>query len=609
MVQRRKLPNGQNLMCIVYHDEKLPLHHLRQLRSSLYQIFDYSSIFSDLRKFSTYINDKFIVNKIVFILSGNQAHLLCCMVQSRTQSPKNPFLYELQFGQEKLQSNLANGQRFQNIDRLVDKIVDNVKEYIKNEDNHCKESIENDELILQRSALSFSIYDQFQEQQSLYCLPRESLKFLLFQSFVEELLIIEDKKEDLEKMWSACRYKAINENNGTYLGQIDEFKSLYDPNKAIQFYSKNSFLFRWINAALRCENMEKIFTFHPFITHLHKQLTVLSQQQGLERSSSPYTLYRGKKLPRSILQQLSDNKNNLISMKGFLSTTTNSDVANMFADPNNIVMGNESVIFEMHLDDTQLNEMIRMKRPYANISTGSDHGDENEVLFFMGFIWCIKSVEPTSDNNWKIELELSADIASQMNNNFKEWKSESTYFTLGKILHELGEYTNAIEFYKRMFTESSNLLERTRTSIYHYIAKSEYANGSYQSAYDNLEQAEKILENISKSNDEINLHFRSIYAEDAEPSPMCITMNMGLVHRQMNHYEQARHLFNEALQKHGSTTDKAILYNSIGGLNFQQGNYYEALNNYLEALKLTIDQSLKAEINQRINLLNERLHR
>ncbi|CAF4506085.1 unnamed protein product [Rotaria sp. Silwood2] len=157
MVQRRKLPNGQNLMCIVYHDEKLPLHHLRQLRSSLYQIFDYSSIFSDLRKFSTYINDKFIVNKIVFILSGNQAHLLCCMVQSRTQSPKNPFLYELQFGQEKLQSNLANGQRFQNIDRLVDKIVDNVKEYIKNEDNHCKESIENDELILQRSALSFGI--------------------------------------------------------------------------------------------------------------------------------------------------------------------------------------------------------------------------------------------------------------------------------------------------------------------------------------------------------------------------------------------------------------------------------------------------------------------
>ncbi|CAF3213540.1 unnamed protein product [Rotaria sp. Silwood2] len=84
---------------------------------------------------------------------------------------------------------------------------------------------------------------------------------------------------------------------------------------------------------------------------------------------------------------------------------------------------------------------------------------------------------------------------------------------------------------------------------------------------------------------------------------------MGLVHRQMNHYEQARHLFNEALQKHGSTTDKAILYNSIGGLNFQQGNYYEALNNYLEALKLTTDQSLKAEINQRINLLNELLRR
>ncbi|CAF2992955.1 unnamed protein product, partial [Rotaria sp. Silwood2] len=320
MGQRRKLPNGQNLMCIVYHDEKLPLHHLRQLRSCLYQIFDYSSIFSDLLTFSTYIKDKFIVNKLVFILSGNQAHPLCCMVQSRTQSPANSFLYELQFGQEKLRSNLANGQRFQNIDRLFDKIVDDVKGYIKNEDNHCQENIENDELILRRSALSFGICDQFRQQQSFYCLPHESLKFLLFQSFVEELLRIEDKTEDLDKMWSACRNEAINENNMTYIYQIDEFELLYDPNKAIQLYSKNSFLFRWINAALRCENMEKIFTFHPFITHLHKQLAVLSRQQELERSSSQYTLYRGKKLPRSILQQLSDNKNNLISMKGFLST-------------------------------------------------------------------------------------------------------------------------------------------------------------------------------------------------------------------------------------------------------------------------------------------------
>ncbi|CAF2905837.1 unnamed protein product [Rotaria sp. Silwood2] len=600
MVQKRQLSNDENLICITYHDEKLLVHHRDQLQSRLEEIFHYSRIFTDLIEFCTYIKDKFHGYRLVFIFCGNLAQHLCSVVKSRIIDSENFFLYELQFGQERLLSNLPNGQRFQNIDQLFEKIIYDLGGSMENQHDPNQEIPPNDELNLQQSTLTFDIYSRFQQQKPFYSLSRESRRFILFQSFIEILLKIEKTQHDLEEMWAACCREANIENNDIYIKEIQDFQQKYIPNDAIRFYSKNSFLFRYINFALRCESIEKIFTFRPFIAHLHQQLVKLGSQQRSTRQRSEYTFYRGVKLPKQILQRLSDNKDNLISMNGFLSTTKSKTVADMYADPDNPVLGYESVRFEMHLDENQLNEIIITKRPYADISNNSDYRDEDEVLFFMGFIWYIKSVEQTSENLWKVELELSKDLHVYMNSHFDESINNYDYVALGKISHELGEYTSAINFFKRMLRLSPNLSQYDRAKIYLHIAKSEYANNAYENAIENLQKANENICNVSISNDETNFPLRPNYADDAELSTISMLKNMGLVYRQINNYEKAKVSFEEGLRQSLSNTDKAELHYALGELEFEFNRSVIANNHYHLALELAEEPSLKEKINRKL---------
>ncbi|CAF4050712.1 unnamed protein product, partial [Rotaria sordida] len=299
MARKCQLPYDQNLICIVYHDQTLSVHHQDQLQIRLGEIFHCSNTFTDFIEFSQH---------------------LCPMVQTCKMDSKNVFLYELQFGQDRLLSNLPNGQRFQNIDQLFQKIIDDLEGSMENQQDNNRETSQNNELNRQQPTLNFGIYNRFQQQKPFYSLSRESRRFILFQSFIDILLKIEKNENDLKEMWATCCREAHTENNDNYIQQIQNFRTYYSANNAIRYYSKNSCLFRSINAALRCECIEKIFTFHPFIAHLHQQLVALGNQQRSISHCSEYTLYRGVKLPKRIIHQLSDNTNNLISMNGFLST-------------------------------------------------------------------------------------------------------------------------------------------------------------------------------------------------------------------------------------------------------------------------------------------------
>jgi hypothetical protein len=57
------------------------------------------------------------------------------------------------------------------------------------------------------------------------------------------------------------------------------------------------------------------------------EILILRPKQNENRSSIT-NVYRVKLLSESVLQQLIDNKDGLISMNGFLSTTTDLKVAN-----------------------------------------------------------------------------------------------------------------------------------------------------------------------------------------------------------------------------------------------------------------------------------------
>jgi tetratricopeptide (TPR) repeat protein len=213
----------------------------------------------------------------------------------------------------------------------------------------------------------------------------------------------------------------------------------------------------------------------------------------------------------------------------------------------------------------------------------------------MGFVWHIEAVDKLSDNNWKVSLQLSTDMDSDLTKSFNEWKNQCTFFTLGKILHELGEYKRAIGFYDRMLDLTFQLSEKkTLADIHFHIAISAFEDGSYSQALHHLKEAECLIDELITSGNSESTELQPILAEDVSISSMCILMNKCLVYRKRRDYKCAEQSFN-----------KAHLHYHFGVLQFERGYYENARNHFSNAFDLASDQVLKNTTYQRLDTLNK----
>ncbi|CAF1409940.1 unnamed protein product [Rotaria sp. Silwood1] len=75
-----------------------------------------------------------------------------------------------------------------------------------------------------------------------------------------------------------CR--RIYKDNEQVLAEIDAFDQMYHSNAALQWYSRDSFLFQIINQALRSSNVNAMFKMRYFLTDLYAPLHELNKQKN-----------------------------------------------------------------------------------------------------------------------------------------------------------------------------------------------------------------------------------------------------------------------------------------------------------------------------------------
>lgn len=171
-----------------------------------------------------------------------------------------------------------------------------------------------------------------------------------------------------------------------------EYKSSDD---AVYWYTKESFLYLSVNRALRSENIDELYIHRFFITDLCAQLLrIYKQQEQLKHGQDKSIVYRGQFMYHAELEKLKSNAGTLISTNSFFSTTTNINVARIFANSCHNMIG---VLFQIEIDNNT-NSVI-----YATITKHSICPDEEEVLFHIGAVFRINSI--SYDNNlklWKI---------------------------------------------------------------------------------------------------------------------------------------------------------------------------------------------------------------
>ena len=137
--------------------------------------------------------------------------------------------------------------------------------------------------------------------------------FMYSQLFKETLLEIQDDgtDKDMENLSTYCRIQINNmesemrsigkKSREQHRDRIDkvrkDMKSLegkYRNERPIYWYTCESFLYRWLNQALRQLEVDTIYAMGFFIRHLHKDIAELQQEQG--NRLEPFTAYRGQRL-------------------------------------------------------------------------------------------------------------------------------------------------------------------------------------------------------------------------------------------------------------------------------------------------------------------------
>ena len=235
----------------------------------------------------------------------------------------------------------------------------------------------------------------------------ENGPFLQFHLMLDMMLRLDPNHFARGELLEVCRQYSSNSSKD--LAQIDKFEGTYDPKDAITWYTKDTFLYRLMNAWLRSEEINLTFKLRYFIHDLHNQLAQV--QTTFLRHLSPkraiLELYRGLQMNLSEIHQMQQAEGKLVSNNSFLSTTSDYEAALSFAGNGNV---DTSVIYRIEVDTTLSHSV-----PFAQIDNLSIFKDEDEVLFSMGAVFRVGPTRQRQERLWTIDLTLTPTEDEQWN--------------------------------------------------------------------------------------------------------------------------------------------------------------------------------------------------
>ncbi|CAF0938148.1 unnamed protein product [Rotaria sordida] len=256
-------------------------------------------------------------------------------------------------------------------------------------DQHIRKILQNVEDVSSLLPLPITVYN-----------PEQPHLFMAHQRTIDSLLCMPHTSESKAEMLT--EFRRIFDDNQEILAEIDEFEDTYHSHAAVQWYTRDSFVCRTINQALRSSNVEAMFKLRYILTDLYAHLKEsYRQMHWYLQTSRPEIFYRGQGMSREEFDSFQELRGSIISINTFLSTTASMQIALLYAGKYHENSNLISVVFSI---ETNPKALIR---PYANISPLSMFQDEEETLFAMGSVYRIGNIRPLpdADNVWVIYLQ------------------------------------------------------------------------------------------------------------------------------------------------------------------------------------------------------------
>ncbi|CAF1091765.1 unnamed protein product [Rotaria sordida] len=349
-------------------------------------------------------------------------------------------------------------------------------------------------------------------------------QFIHSQLLINCLLRMKAASTDKDEMISLS--KKQYKDNKNELSIVHEFEENYSADRAIWWYTRESFLYRQLNKALRVQNIDLLFIFRFFIRDIQEQLEK-------HQCSSSIHVFRGQLMLNEELKLLKDSIGQLISMNSFLSTSTDRQLALSFLYSSTVVDNMQRILFEIDADPR-----LEGIRPFANITNLSYFPGEEEVLFMLGSIFRLVSIDQNDRGIWIVRLTLCNNNDPDLQAVFDYMKDqygngETTIHSLGLILAQMGKYDEAEKYYRRLLNDINPSNYEDISACYHNLGNLFDDKGDYESSLDWHHKALDIMKKIFKADDSrIATSYNSIAA----------------VHSKMNNYDEALECYLKALK-------------------------------------------------------------
>ena len=431
------------------------------------------------------------------------------------------------------------------------------------------QSIRKSKRIVLKQTLGFNVLE-YQTQRSTRDVSKDSGSFIWFQVLIDILKKITHSDRSKRDMLDKCKqYYALNEPE---MKKIEQFELTYTKDKAIEWYTRDAFVYRLVNKAFRTEDFELLYVFRFFIIDLCSQLEQEWRHVCTERPEK-FILYRGQRMFTEEFNKLTNSVGNVISTNGFFSTTRDIRVALEFLAPP--ADDQKTILFEI--------QVARLLRTvvFADIDEYSQMEGEQEVLFNLGSVFKINDVNyDPKFSCWKIQMtatdEGSGHVQDYQNAKRKQIDAiHSPTVLFGRLLLlELGQMNTAEKYFR--------MLLRTLSP----------EHGDFSSVCNNLG-------NIFYGKNQLNLAFeyflrayifrrRRLHAQ--HPQLAGSLFNIGCVLHVKGRHQNASDCFQKALtiinNSYPEHHVQAIIINGIGLLHRDKKEYKTALEYFNQAIEI-----------------------
>jgi len=380
---------------------------------------------------------------------------------------------------------------------------------------------------------------------------------------------MKESSTDMDKFLHLCEeeYK----ENKSELAVVHEFQQTYNAARALRWYTRQSFLFRMLNKALRVQNIDLLFLFRFFIYDIQQQL--LKNQ-----CAQPIHLYRAQFITNDELQILKRAIGGYITMNSFLSTTIDQATALSYLDTTDSSdeYDMQRVLFEIDADPR-----LTGIQPFANIIWLSYCFGQQEVLMMIGSIFRIVEVQHDENQICIIRLVLCSENDHDLKNAFEHLKKEYNakekidLFSFGHVLCDMGNFDDAKKFYLR-FLDDIPSDDKDLATCYQALGDVAIDKGDCDLSLEWYERLHELL-------------VRTLKPDDTRLADSHIII--GNIYEKKNDFKHALESYNKALTIYKRTFDEnhltlAECFDKIGTVHEKEKRYFQTLNYFEKSLAI-----------------------